>query len=377
MLKLEELEQRCLLSVYTPSQIRHGYGFDQLALTGAGETIAIVDAYYSPGVFSDLHTFDQTFGLPDPVLLTVNQNGGRPSGSRNSGWALETSLDVEWAHAIAPGATILLVEASNASLGNLLTAVDYARNQSNVVTVSMSWGSNEFSSETSYDFHFTTPAGHRGITFIAAAGDTGGKVIWPSASPNVLSVGGTTLMLDSQGNYLGESAWSSGGGGYSLYESEPSWQLGVQTSGHRSTPDVAYDGDPNTGVYVYRGGWYAVGGTSIGAPQWAALIALADQGRAQKGVGSLNAAQSVLYSLPKLDFHDITTGSNGFPATVGYDLATGLGSPIANLLVLDLVNTTQSSTTSAPIGKPHHQAVNFLFAELAHNHFQLENYWEM
>jgi len=365
MLRVEELEQRNLLSVvYTPAQISKGYGFNLTGLNGVGETIAIIDAYNTPSISSDLHTFDQTFGLSDPTLKAVNQYGQTPSGSRNSGWAIETALDVEWAHALAPAATILLVEATSANLGPLLQGVDYARNQPGVVVVSMSWGTNEFSSETSYDYHFTTPSGHAGITFVAASGDSGAGTIWPAVSPNVLAVGGTSLMLDSNGNYLSESAWNGSGGGYSTYESEPSWQYGVQASGYRTIPDVAFDADPNTGVYVYHKGWYAVGGTSFGAPAWSAIIALADQARTNVGLASLNHLQTYIYSLPSRDFHDITTGSNGFPATPGYDLATGLGSPVVNYLVQDLTSSfapTTSTPTSLPIHSTH-SAIDFLFA---------------
>jgi hypothetical protein len=160
----------------------------------------------------------------------------------------------------------------------------------------------------------------------------------------VLSVGGTSLFL-AGGGYGGESAWGDGGGGRSRYEPEPTFQSAVQASGARTTPDVAYDANPNTGLAVYdsvpsssrsRGGWMVVGGTSAGVPQWAALEALADQGRAAISETSLSNAQSLVYQMPAIDFHDIVAGSNGFSATAGYDLATGLGSPAANLLVPDL-----------------------------------------
>src|SRR5262249_2456702 len=145
---------------YTASQIRHAYGIDQIAGNGSGQTIAIVDAYNHPNIASDLHAFDVQFGLADPILTKVDQNGGTSYPATDSGWALEIALDVEWAHAVAPGANILLVEATSNSLTDLLTAVDYARNYPGVSAVSMSWGSSEFSSEASNDYHFTTPAGH-------------------------------------------------------------------------------------------------------------------------------------------------------------------------------------------------------------------------
>src|SRR5260370_33981537 len=224
-LRIEELEPRDLFSAggldgmfampdrggritnpnpvgYTPAQIRHAYGFDQIMFggvqgDGAGQTIAIVDAFDDPNIFKDLDVFDNTFGLPGPAssVLTKATPQGKPH--TNSSWAGEISLDVEWAHAIAPGAHILLVEARSNSLSNLLSAVSYANSQSGVVAVSMSWGGGEVSAETAYDSYFTTP----GITYTAAAGDSPGA-IWPSTSPTVISVGGTTLAgLYIEGNY--------------------------------------------------------------------------------------------------------------------------------------------------------------------------------
>ena len=180
----------------------------------------------------------------------VNQAGTHT----NSGWAGEESLDVEWAHAVAPGANILVVEAKSQSLLDLLSAVNTARYTPGVVAVSMSWGFGEMSNESSYDSYFTTPAGHVGITFVASSGDGGAfaGASYPAVSPNVLSVGGTTLNLTSSGAYQSEATWISSGGGYSLYEPEPSYQASVQSTGARSTPDVAFDADPNTGVPVYQ-----------------------------------------------------------------------------------------------------------------------------
>ena len=176
-LYVESLEARDLLSVaYTPAQIRHAYGFDQLPLDGSGQTIAIVDAYDDPSIVSDLQTFDRAFGIADPPSLTkVNEFGGTNLPQADAGWDGEISLDVEWSHAIAPGANILLVEANSTSLDDLYTAVDYARNQPGVVTVSMSFGASEGSYEPTVDSILTTPAGHiggsglpGGITFVAS-----------------------------------------------------------------------------------------------------------------------------------------------------------------------------------------------------------------
>jgi hypothetical protein len=334
-------------SVYSPNQIRHAYGFDQVGWNGAGQTIAIVDAYDDPTVLTDVQKFDRQWGLADPKLTVAKMTSGGRAPTYNSGWAMEIALDVEWAHAIAPGASILLVEATTASLGDLLSAVNYARTQIGVSVVSMSWGAGEFSSEGSLDSYFTTPAGHSGVTFVASSGDSGAPASWPAISSNVLAVGGTTLTLGAGSSYGGEKGWSGSGGGYSPYISEPSFQRGFQNTGHRSNPDVAYDADPYSGFYVCsNGGWYAVGGTSAGAPQWAALIAIANQGRAAAGKAPLNSALQAVYSLAAADFHDITMGSNGYSAGVGYDAVTGRGSPVANLVIRDLV--AYGAATTAP-----------------------------
>lgn len=348
----------------SPQQVSQAYGFNQIEFNsgsssapvvgdGSGQTIAIVDAYDDPKIKQDLATFDGRFGLAAPPSFSVQYAGGaRPPG--NTGWSEETSLDVEWAHAMAPNANIVLVEASSDSLGALLQAVDTARNLPNVSVVSMSWGSSEFSSETSYDSHFTTPAGHIGITFVASAGDSGAPGVWPALSPNVLAVGGTSLNVTSNGSYVSETAWSDSGGGVSQYEGEPAYQQSVQSYGARTSPDVAYDADPNTGFSVYDSysgdGWFTVGGTSAGAPQWSALVAIADQARGS--AGTLANAQADLYNLPANDFHDITSGGNGNSAGPGYDLVTGLGTPVANLVVDGLAGITSTPSPTQPTPPP-------------------------
>jgi hypothetical protein len=332
---------------YTPAQISNAYGFNQIPLNGADQTIAIVDAYDHPSIAGDLHAFDQQFGLADPTLVKVNQSGGTSYPAPDPNWAVEISLDVEWAHAIAPGARILLVEANSNSSSDLYAAVNYARNQSGVSVISMSWGGPEFSGETSNDPILTTPSGHQGVTFVASSGDSG-TILYPAASRNVLAVGGTTLTIGSGNTYGGETAWSGSGGGISTYEPRPGYQVRVSSSGYRTNPDVAYDADPVTGFAVYDSytygsatPWQQVGGTSAGAPQWAALIVLADQGRAQRGLGSLDGPSQtlpLLYHLSTSAFHDITSGRNAnYSAGPGYDLVTGLGSPVANQVVAGLV----------------------------------------
>jgi subtilase family serine protease len=306
----------------SPSQIIGAYNLNS-ATGGAGTTIAIVDAYDDPTIANDLATFSSYFGLP---AATFVKHKMATTISVNSGWALETSLDVEWAHAIAPQATILLVEAKSNSLTDLLAAVSYATSYTGVKAVSMSWGGSEFSTETSYDSYFNAP----GIAFFASSGDNGAGVIWPSSSPNVIGVGGTTLNLDSSGAVISETAWSGSGGGVSAYETKPTYQTnyGVTTT-KRAVPDVSYDADPNTGVLVYDStpyqgwsGWWVVGGTSAGAPQWAAIQALG------LSATNNNFYQDAASSAYPSYFRDIISGSNGYSAGLGYDLVTGLGSPV-------------------------------------------------
>lgn len=297
-----------------------------------------MDAYGSSTVQNDLATFNSTFGLPS-ASLSIAYPSGKPKG-RNSGWALETALDVEWAHALAPSASILLVVAKSSSFSDLMAAVDYAKTQPGVRVVSMSWGGSEWSGELSQDSHFS----QTGVVFTAASGDNGTQ-IWPAASGKVLAVGGTTLTNNSNGTWS-ETAWSGSGGGISTYESEPGYQTSypsmLSTNGMRGVPDISFDADPNTGVYVVSGGsWYQVGGTSLGSPSWAALIALADQGR----TSALGDANTPLYGLAQTsytsDYRDVTTGSNtGYSAGTNYDFVTGLGSPLANTLVPALAAST-------------------------------------
>jgi hypothetical protein len=352
----------------SPAQVRQAYGFNKITFSngavqgnGSGQTIAIVDAYDQPNLASNLATFDATYGIAAPPGFTkVNETGGSALPAASVSWGLEESLDVEWAHAIAPGAKIVLVEASSSNLNDLLTAVNYARNLAGVSVVSMSWGAGEFSGESSYDSYFTTPAGHAGVTFVASSGDSGssGAPEWPSISSNVLAVGGTQLSVDSSGDYLGESGWSGSGGGVSRYESQPSYQKGVvtQSSRYRTVPDVAYDGSSGSPFAVYDtdsySGWVEVYGTSAGAPQWSALVAIADQGRALAGQGSLDGATQTLpdlYKLPASDFHDVTSGNNGgYAAGTGYDLVTGRGSPVANLIVSALAGGATAPPAPTP-----------------------------
>jgi subtilase family serine protease len=350
---LEELEARNCPSIFTPGEIRHAYGFDQVSATGAGQTIAIVDAFDDPNAAADLQKFSSQFGLA-AASFTKATPFGTPKA--DAGWSTEIALDTQWAHATAPGANILLVEALSSTYTDLLNAVDWARHQTGVSVVSMSWGGSEFSGQTALDSIFTTPSGHNGVTFVASSGDDSGwnGPEWPSSSTNVLSVGGTTLKLTSTGNYSSETAWSGSGGGYSSYEREPSYQTGVQHSGARTTPDVSFNANPNSGYYVYQSygttpGWYQVGGTSAGAPQWAALVALANQERAAAGKSTLDGpSQTIptLYSMSASNFQDVSSGSNGYAAHTGYDLATGRGTPKVAAVIHSLVSVSTAPTPS-------------------------------
>lgn len=310
----------------SPATIKSVYNFPTSMTAGAGKTIAIVDAYDDPTAESDLAVFSAQYGLPacttaNGCFTKVNQTGGTSYPRKDAGWALEISLDVQWAHAIAPGAKILLVEASSNSFANLLAAEDYAK--AHATYVSNSWGASEFSGENSYDSHFA----QSGVSFFVSAGDAGLPAEYPSASPNVISVGGTTLHF-SGGNFTSETGWSGGGGGCSQYENATAAQLGfsgyaqVNCAGKRATPDVSLDADPASGVSVYdstryqgQQGWFTIGGTSASAPMWAARSAVAG--------AVVNSAYVYGNSI---SYRDITSGNNGASCLVGFDLCTGRGS---------------------------------------------------
>ncbi len=268
------------------------------------------------------------------------------------------------------------MEANSQSLADLMASVGTAANQPGVSVVSMSWGFPEGQAvlaqdEALYDGYFTTPAGHTPVTFVASTGDYGtADPEYPSFSPNVVAVGGTSLYLNADNSYKNETGWGyfsnqvgafiGSGGGVSLYEPQPVYQAGVQTTGLRTTPDVSFVADPGTGAWIadtYNLGsdnpWEVVGGTSLSAPSWAGLMALVDQGRVAAGATTLSSnggteTQQALYGLSAADFNSITSGTNGgFTAAAGYNMVTGLGTPIANLLVPDLIAYQGTSATNA------------------------------
>jgi kumamolisin len=328
---------------------------------GGSGVIAIVDAFDYPTAYSDLSTFSTQFGLL-PTLTNctgaalgpncfqvVYATGVRPS--TDCGWNQEAALDIEWAHAMAPGASIVLVEAATNSNADLLVAVDKA---TSIVQgagggqISMSWGGSESRRESSSDSHFDAA----GVAYFASSGDVGGKTIWPGVSQNVVSAGGTRVNRDSAGNFSSESAWSKeicgggpcgGGGGPSRYESRPLYQNVISgiVGSSRGTPDFSFDADPQTGVAVYENstactgtnaGWLVFGGTSVSSPALAGIVNLADTAGHHLSTGRLNGYQEqiLLYTgypnYSESTFRDITTGNTGFAAKTGWDFATGIGS---------------------------------------------------
>jgi len=351
----------------SPTQIKTAY---LLPATGGSGTIAIISAYDHPLLESDLAKFDAQFKLAACTVankcLTIHnmktaagKAGGLGSvaiGPANAGWDLESALDTQWAHAIAPKAKILVVESASTKGADLMKAVDYARSQKGIVSVSMSWGGDEFSDETTLDSHFSASATVSAtgtastIAFFASSGDNGTGASWPAASPYVIGVGGTSLTMTNSGataKFSSEKAWSGSGGGVSAYEPEPAYQKTysiARAAGKRAIPDVSFAADPQHGFSVYHNGWYVVGGTSAGAPQWAAIAALGAAG--SNGSNGSNTSKKYPISLSELYkdkassiygiyFRDITSGTNGTcgyycSARSHYDYVTGLGSPITD-----------------------------------------------
>ena len=310
----------------TPDQIKAAYG---LPKDGGRGTIAIIGAYDDASIESDLADFDAQFKLP--ACTTANgcfeKHLMNAKESASTSWAFETTLDVEWVHAIAPHAKILLVEAPTPSGQHFIDAIEYVDTRPDVVSVSMSFGGAEFPEETALDSHFISKSG---AVFFASSGDSGAGTSWPAVSPNVIGVGGTTLALAKNGTVRSETAWSGSGGGVSLYEKAPSFQSGYsipRAGGMRAVPDVAYDADPATGFPIVRKGtWRTVGGTSAGAPQWAAIASLGS------GVTNTHFYAEMASTNPSNYFYDITSGTNGTcgylcTARRHYDYVTGLGSP--------------------------------------------------
>jgi hypothetical protein len=369
-------------TAYSPAQVASAYGINSLSEDGTSQTIAIVDAYHNPDINLAVDAFDGQFGLTSSgaslyqqygaassFLTVLNQSGQStslpttdPAGQGADNWEVEEALDVEWAHAVAPGAKLILVEANSQALSDLMAAVATAAAQPGVSVVSMSWGFPEgqavfAADEAEYDSTFQVP----GVTFVASTGDYGvADLQYPAFLYNVVAVGGTSLSLNAASSYQAETGWGynsaaagtfiGSGGGISLYEPEPAYQANVQSTGGRTTPDVALVADPATGAWIAdpynldpSNPFEVVGGTSLSAPAWAGILALVNQGRLAAGHPALNSAspteaQQALYALPQSDYHAITGGTNGYAASAGYNLVTGLGTPVASQLVSDLVS---------------------------------------
>jgi len=299
--------------------------------TGGSRAIAVVDAYDDPNAGADLATFDAQFGIAAANFQVVYASGAKPPVSSGA-WELEESLDIEWAHAMAPGAALFLVEAASNSNSDLLAAVSVASNlvaQAGGGEVSMSWGGREFKKEAANEPYFQTP----GVVYVASSGDFPGT-LWPSVSPNVVSAGGTTISRNpSTGAFQQEVAWSSVGSGPSAYFAIPSYQNSVAgiVGKNRGTPDVVFDADPLTGVWIYDSfsgnGWRVVGGTSISAPSLAGIINSAGNFYASSAA-ELNAIYSSMEQ--GVGFGDIQSGAcyhyAGYLAAQGWDFCSGVGS---------------------------------------------------
>jgi hypothetical protein len=354
---------------YTPSEVRTAYGLNNINFSGvigngAGQTIALIEAFNDPDLASDANKFSSMYGLPQftiagdgPTLTIENEYGSTsnlPPDSQPGVWDAEDSLDVEWAHAVAPEANILVVEGNAYTtndntqfIANETIALNTAKDTPGVSVVSMSFLVPLTSSEAATDPTFVSPSAQQGITFFAASGDSGTPEGYPADSPNVVGVGGASLTINGDGSIGGQGGWSGSGGGISPYEAQPVWQSADAmkfSKTQRTVPDVAWLADPDTGVVVldsfYSPVPFNVGGTSLAAPMWAALTSIVDQGRNLAGLPTLDGASQtlpLLYNLPSSDFNDLTTGNNGFAAGPGYDLVTGLGSPNVAAIVNDMV----------------------------------------
>ena len=395
------------LVCYSPNDIRTAYGYPA-GLDGSGQTIVIVDAFGSPTIQNDLSVFDAKFGLSAPPSFTIDCPQGCPAFSpyankgNEVGWAEETSLDVEWAHAMAPGAKIVLVVAAS-NYGNAINAAvrSAIRNYPGAI-ISQSFGSFESSISGSGNniqlkqAHWNyVQAAAAGDTVLASAGDWGAtnegsteNATYPASDPMVTAIGGTegnpyynglagnplpdcsggscnlglaTFTCSDAANctatgYGGEQVWNEGafgaatGGAESLIFSKPSFQASVNGLSHRTTPDVSYNAAISGGVLTYLGflgsgsGFYIFGGTSAGSPQWASIVAIADQARANAEEGELGYLNPLIYQIAGSGFHDITVGNNqlagtpfGYSAGSGYDIASGWGTPNVGNLVSSLV----------------------------------------
>jgi subtilase family serine protease len=398
---------------YDPFQMRHAYGIDSLinaGFTGAGRTIVIIDAFQSPTLLTDLDTFDATYGLPAryAFFTQVAPDGQTPFDPSNAdmvGWSSEITLDVEWAHAIAPGAKVVLDLAKSDQDADILSATTYAVNHKLGNVISQSFGENESCVDSTLlksEHNLFVKATLEHITLLASSGDEGAAQAtcdgssWvraassPASDPLVTAVGGTELhaadyclsslgcdptKAPAPGTYQSEVAWNefnsdSTGGGFSVLYPKPVYQLvAIHGNKGRGVPDVAYNAAIYHGVLVFwDGSWYLFGGTSCGSPQWAGIVAIADQ-KAGRSLGFINLALYLFNLSPNKytnPFHDITKGNNtvvetdsggnpvsvqGFNAGPGWDATTGLGSPYADRVVNFLIRYASVSDANQAIAE--------------------------
>jgi len=321
--------------------------------SGGSKLIAVVDAYDNPNAMSDLNAFSQQFGLPQVTssnFQVVYAAGIKPAEDPTGGWEGEVALDIEAIHAMAPGAKIVLVEAASNSGTDLFAAVTTAGNlvaAGGGGEVLMDWGGAEFSNEADSDALFKNFAK---VVFISSTGDTPGTS-YPSVSPRVVAVGGSTIRRNflGYGGLIGQSTWQNAGGGPSLYEPRPWYQDGVRTAfeqtvrSFRGTPDIAFDGDPNTGLWIYDsfpmsdspdGGvngtnWYVFGGTSLSAAAVTGIINVAGHFDASSALELWRIYSHMGF---KSAYHDIIGGTCGpydlFSSVRGWDYCTGVGVPV-------------------------------------------------
>lgn len=417
-----QTQQTAFGACYDPYQMRHAYGIDSLIANGydgTGKTIVILDAFDDPSLQSDFDLFNSTYGLPNQTIAQYYP-GGQANTPYNAGWSEEMQLDVDWSHAIAPGARIVIVHGKSNSDEDLVAAANYAIDNNLGDVISMSFGESDqcLGPALTGAWHQAfVNATKKGITLFASSGDQGASQpscdgnSWiqssssPASDPLVTGVGGTELNASgwnpcnpprdtttctptggqTPGTWLSEIAWNEGptgdfanvfgateasGGGYSTIWSEPAYQQGTIHGGKtRAVPDVAYNGAILHGVLVPLpefGGVFRFGGTSCGSPQWAGLMAIADQ-MAGHDYGFINAALYKIGQNSGLDasaFHDITSGQNdavefdsannevdiaGFNAGPGWDAVTGLGSPQAGGLLSGLASVWSAGQGTAAI----------------------------
>ena len=378
------------MTVFQPAQIRAAYGLPAVtgsaapagaaaqAALGAGQTIYLVDANHHPNALSDLNAYSRQFNMPGctsvaitpatPLPLTAastsagctfsvvyaDANGKRTTTAPayDSGWAFEIALDVEQAHAMAPLARIVLIEAPSSGTTVLAKAVALANSMGSGI-VSMSFGAAEGSWMAAMDSNFQGS----NMQYFASTGDSGTGVNWPSVSARVVAVGGTTLTLN--GTSRAETVWSGTGGGTSKYVPVPAYQMALsKTIVFRRAADVAMVSDPNTGQYIGftpsggTFGWYSAGGTSIAAPAWAGIAAVINAKRLAGGLTMLPSFQNALYNdvlaVPasyRSAFLDVISGNDGncttCSSTAGYDAPTGMGTPNGAALIAILSTVAQ------------------------------------